>query len=313
MKDFDFDEIDRAVNSVISNAPPENSAPDTTVTALPTIPQAAPQTPQPPIAKRSGGPFMDVVHPSSDMRRPINVPDRPASAAPAQPAMTDSTPEPVSQPAVSPADSYDDADIDKITNDINQAIAGPDSTIETPFISDAKVEKRPLGAFSDNSSVEEQPKADSVNFAAQPVVEENAMITPGETPLPAELQSDLLKIEGSAETEAQTEETKPEEKTTEVNKPESVNEAKSESTESPRDVAEKAVPVVPVSINQQYAEKPGTTDQQPGAIYDTNSYHKALMPTKKKSGWMWVVLTLVLLLIGIGVGAAVYYFVIPLP
>lgn len=69
----------------------------------------------------------------------------------------------------------------------------------------------------------------------------------------------------------------------------------------------------PTSISQQYQEKPNTGDQHSGAIYDTDSYHKAVVqPAKKGSGWLWVLWVVLLLAIGAGVGAAIYFFVLPI-
>ncbi|HEV7930164.1 MAG TPA: hypothetical protein VGP12_08550, partial [Nitrosospira sp.] len=99
MKDLDFDELDRAVNSLMSDVskadtstsdteqkektldltPTAGSGASTPTTPAPVAPQAPaptvvpPQkttTPLAPLASRRGGRFMDVVHPSSDMKKP---------------------------------------------------------------------------------------------------------------------------------------------------------------------------------------------------------------------------------------------------
>jgi len=83
VKDLDFDEIDRAVNSVISNGSNNDSNPvSQSINEMPETVQPEPQpvvtagVPRPPVARRSSGQFMDVVHPSSDMRRSIAIPER---------------------------------------------------------------------------------------------------------------------------------------------------------------------------------------------------------------------------------------------
>lgn len=350
MSDLDFDEIDRAVNSVISSGPASDSDNSQTVDSANVSPTETPATvpvgvPRPPVARRSSGQFMDVVHPSSNMRRTIDIPERPVSAPLAamttseqpkiqtletQPeAEPESTPEPQSTQNAQPefnrptADSYEDADIDKISDDINKAMSKTtDTSLEFPFISGTKVEKRPLGAFSADSPASPADKTDSdtqTDFAPQPSEGENSMITPGQAPLPAELQNDLLKIEADSTTMPENV-VLPDEPAEEVTPPvEPSKSAEANETtkpeiaeESPRDVAEKAEPIGPTSIVQQYEEKPKTDNQKSGAIYDTESYHKTLVhPAKKKTGWLWVLYIAIFLVVGAGVGVAVYLFVIP--
>ena len=107
MKDFDFEELDRAVHSATSQEVEEEA-------------DVAPR-PEPvpsPAARRtsSSGRFMDVMHPSSDMRQ-------------SGPAPLPRTPAPTETPSV------DDEPVQ----------AGDDSASQSPFIPDAVVEKRPLG------------------------------------------------------------------------------------------------------------------------------------------------------------------------
>ena len=86
MKDLDFDELDKAVNSLMagvkSDAPAASSDEKTLTitpssTSSPARPSSAPlprpvspAANQPTPANRRGGRFMDVVHPSSDMKKP---------------------------------------------------------------------------------------------------------------------------------------------------------------------------------------------------------------------------------------------------
>lgn len=65
----------------------------------------------------------------------------------------------------------------------------------TPFLSDTKVEKRPLGGFAENEAKAESPS------------EEDTQTAPA-VPLPRELQSDVLKVEtGATDIAAETEAT----------------------------------------------------------------------------------------------------------
>lgn len=372
MKDLDFDELDRAVNSLITSTPAEPKAVDAekTVTITPTLgvndqptsgaleaaaaqvvdnqavtappavatPAAPVSTPQPLAARRSSGRFMDVVHPSSNMRTttpavapisrqgmtltppaaPTEVPapspvvDTVPTATPTPTtsgatdwpdpldfhgfAAPESTPQPTESttPVDTSAPGEDDDDINQIAQDIDNSLGQTEETPQTsPFLSDAKVDKRPLGAFSTEPAAASAPEPPAEPAVAEPPqtdtpAVDDAQALPDKAPLPEELQSNLLSIESDSDHAAEP----------------PVDEAPAQ---------EATEPVGPTSITQQYKEQPSTGDQQTGNIYDTSSYHKALAhPAKKKSGWMWVVWTAILLVVGAGAGAAVYFYVLPI-
>lgn len=345
MTDIDFDELDRAVNSLVNPAVDATSpAPAAEAVApAPTSPAPSqPDTTTPLAARRSSGRFMDVVHPSSDMR--VAVPPRPAVASregvsitppaataaaapsvpspvaptvPAAPATTD-MPDPLDFHGFTPgAQETTPTNVTGAPADVDQDIAAiadelsasqsdaPQTPLETPFISDAKVEKRPLGAFSADTSpapesaetvettVEPSTPASEPTVTPDPVqpdfssshAEEPADTHPmgNDTPLPAELQGDVLSIESSEETAPAAAQTDAE------------------------------VPTGPTSITQQYTEQASTGDQPAGSIFDTEAYKKPLAhPKKKQSGWLMVLWILLLIIIGAGAGAAVYFYVLPL-
>lgn len=297
MKDIDFDAIDQAVNSVGS----DNS--DELETSKP-----VPQTPPALAGRRSSGQFMDVVHPSSNMRRaPIKMPERPINQnttpeAPPTPAVVEPQPAETELPTPTIPNSgwaeskndNEDADIDKINEDItNELNHKSNESPDTPFISGTKVEKRPLGAFSTEPPVPEtEPVLDTLGELGEKK----------DDTLPDELQDELLSIESNESKsgpELQKEESEPVEKTEIVEK-----------TEPP---AVENKPAVATSITQQYEEKPSTGDRDSGPIYDTNAYHKPLVPpAKKKSSWKIIIWILGILIIGVGAGVLVYYFVRPI-
>jgi len=291
MQDLDFDELDRAVNSAISNRP-ASQVPPRPVGGLPTIPvlPSAPAAPRP-----STGRFMDVVHPSSNMRSAIVMPERTSSQVVTVP--NDQLPMVQSPPA------DDDSDIDQISNDITDAMnLAADKPLESPFLSGAKVEKRPLNAMSSEqtNTAPFQPAVPSLHL-------NNPKVTSADgsgvidTPLPAELQSDLLSIE-SNEMVVQEEPALPVVISTRP--------AALPSVVPP--VVAKPAQAVATSIAQQYKEQPSTDEKSNGAIYDVNSYHKAMVsPVKKKSGWMWILWIVILMIVSVGAGVAVYYFVLP--
>lgn len=272
------------------------------VGGLPTIPIVAPM---PVVEKPSTGRFMDVVHPSSNMRNTLVMPERtpnqmvvkpvvqpPAIQSPITPIPMKSTPPEIKMPDF---DKDEDADIDRISNDITNTLSqSSNEPLDTPFLSGTKVEKRPLGAFSTEPTPPPvmnpmmNPPFQSSFQADRNNTNQNMKSSEINTPLPAELQSDLLSIESD---------TVQPEKANVMNTPAPINTSQ---------------PTVATSIPQQYQEQPSSGDKNNGAIYDTNAYHKAMIsPVKKKSGWTWVIWIVILLVVSAGAGAAVYFFVLP--
>jgi len=364
MKDLDFDELDRAVNSLIGNktssvtpAEPLLTAPapqaELAPVASPLLIEPSEDKPVqalPLAARRTSGRFMDVVHPSSDMRS-TSMPTRPMSrvgttiqapktvqgayGSPSTPeTVVESTsskpdtttspewPDPIDfhgfdgekkevvdtigespvqtsvpEPQEAVLEVDEDSDISKLADDINATLAGTtEQPLNSPFLSDAKVEKRPLGTFSLNETTTPEVPAPIVvpPVVVKPEAETPEAVSTGNnsnvptetnTPMPAELQDDLLQLESDNVTLPA-----PEVK-----------------------AVEDSAPIGPTSITQQYKEQPSTSDQPTGAIFDTHAYQKPLAhPAKKKSGWTWVIWTLALIIVGAGAGAAVYFFVLPL-
>jgi len=385
MKDLDFDELDRAVNSLLatksSSEPPttaeEVSESDSIVSepeqvtatdetdfaeAEPATPTLTPETPTedvksveiseetptaqtaPALAtRRTTGRFMDVVHPSSDMRTSPN----PASNEPvsrqgltiavptsAPTTMSDVTPVTSQKPAAAPIQTEaieavtsdpspvvnewpDPLDLQGFTleeeSDAPAYIESPakseevtpdpfDTPLNSPFLADTKVEKRPLGAFSDDTTTQTETPAETLvpqlesDETQTPEEDTSALQEVSETSLlPVELHSAVLAIEADIE------------RTPVVGVTADTAELTSDMTDSIPQIN------VPTSIAQQYKEEPSTSDQQSGSIYDTDAYHKPLThPAKKKSGWLWVLWIVILLIVGAGGGAAVYFYVIPL-
>jgi len=333
MKDLDFDEIDQAVNSIKSGIPAANNDTGTSTPPVNSVQSTVSVGPSPTVVgRRSSGQFMDVVHPSSDMRKTsLMMPNRATNqnTADSNPPVTPIAPAPLASPdrdSVSsiPAssdigmpdpidyrkpssnvtesrkdtnpDQNEDADIDRISDDItNELSQKSDESPDSPFISGTKVEKRPLGAFSTESTDQTTEPEDKKDSTDKDKANTEVKPTGPDAPLPEELQDDLLLIEsGNSSTNSDTPITKDSYKDT----------VKASAAESQ--------PIGPSSITQQYKEQPSTGDQSTGAIYDTDAYHKALArPSKKKSGWLWVLWITILLVVGAGAGAAVYFYAIP--
>lgn len=315
MSDFDFDELDKAMSS-LNNTSDDQERSQISDSDRPKVNS---DRPMPSLAtRRTPGPFMDVMHPSSNMTRSASRPlggdnnkaslatptsassmtspsDSPANKTVDSQLNPDSFPDKSSSvdesiekitPAV-PANEEDD-DINKISDDINKTLGISDGS---PFIADAKVDKRPLGAFSSDSESTDQPE-ESLDSTT--------------TPLPAELDGNLLSIEANSVAKPLASDVNQNivDTTIETTKPEEV---KTESSERAVDDAKSLE--YPMSVPQQYT-KEANPEPAVSQTYNKDTYKQTLVPAKKKAGWLWVVWILLLILIGAGIGAAVYFFVL---
>lgn len=285
MTDLDFDEIDRAVNELTNSSSVNNSGVgDSTPPATEPVKNNT-TSPTPSASRPSTGQFMDVVHPSSDMRRgTLKMPERPAinKSEPVADLSSNPTFDNQKSSTTDEAIVKNDAETDQLVDSESQL---PDS----PFLSDAKVEKRPLGAFS---AVSPEDTADKETSDVQPALTDEQ--------IPDDIQDDLQKVESDGLAVNVDEQS--------VSKKEVEDAIKTVD----EDQKTESMPVS-TSIVQQYKEKPTTGDQTSGSIYDTESYHKPLVkPAGKKSGWLWVVWIILLLVVGAGAGAGFYFFILPL-
>jgi len=368
MKELDFDELDRAVNSLMTNVskpqdspaskndpataapsepkssePPALAASSTSSLAVATkvvLPRSSPResSPTPSLAMRRGGRFMDVVHPSSDMKKPtVSSPTASREGMNVQPttrvpSSVDAAEERRKAPAETPAtdtlsstpvksDWPDPLEMNSFAKDTEQPMPpeATESTVEevdkeqgpltSPFLPDTKVEKRPLGGLAVELSESLSQVGQSSNDATVHDPEDQLPALPKDVEpiLPEELHKDLVAIEsdnGIVENQSET--------PTVVSAPSSEKLVVSQSSALARaETARETIPqpAGPTSIPQQYREEPSTGDQESGAIYDTDTYHQPLAhPAKKKSGWLWVVWILLILLLGAGGGAALFFF-----
>lgn len=327
MKDIDFDELDKAVNSLMASTPTPAASDSAATSVVPSQPapaaavpvqlpatEPAIQAPTPTVArpaapaiKRSGR-FMDMVSTPSETRqaRPATVASREGLSITPRPS--DETVKPVEPVVEAPAQNetivpdpiefsqnYPQEQPTELSAEPDTTEAQADTTMlpsESPFIADAKVEKRPLNAGMPESATPDL-SADFTAALSQPSAEaaveqsdENGKDEPPITPQVAELSSDLVAIE-SAETLETTQ---------------------AVDTSGVASVGGgPAVPLGAASIVQQYTQKPSTGDQSHAAIYDASQYPEPVShPAKTKSGWLWIVW--VLLLLGVGAGGAVLLY-----
>jgi hypothetical protein len=333
VKDLDFDELDKAVNSLMANG-----GKDSDVSQAPTVPPASSDSvpvsvvssptkaPSPvipsrsaPLAARRGGRFMDVVHPSVNKeatppvsrQAPTIQPTAPGSLPPDTKEPELETPkqalpqaqqvEPQTNDWPDPLELMaDSTDKNAELDDKELAVTPSDELpLSSPFLPDTKVEKRPLGGAA--------PEPNNALMVEDENAQLPALPRDVEPVLPEELHGDIASIEADNST------TDPSRHAAQQSAAEEVHTKKEDFrprlSESPKvvTVTEATVPSGPTSISQQYKEEPSSGDQHSGAIYDTDSYHQPLShPMKKKSGWSWVFWILLILLIGAGSGAALY-------
>ena len=310
MADFDFDELDRAVNNALVPESQEakeqiaqNDTPANTTAAVdaPTVQSAAPTPTVAPAARRSSGRFMDVVHPSSDMR-PGSSGGVDTTASTPKP--TPVRPQPEFQASAPTADPF------ALIEDDWQ------KPLESPFLTDAKVEKRPLGGEAptateidpielleapDDPRLEAENMPDPIDFAEQ--------LESQDTPK-QEANQPTDETEAAIDIEAViVDEPAQDQSGSEV---EADDSAFAYGAGSFQPNTKDDTPAGPTSINQQYQEQPSSSPQS-GAIYDTEAYHQPLTPTpKKKSGSFAILWILLILVLGGGAGAAFYFYVLPL-
>jgi len=196
-----------------------------------------------------------------------------------------------------------------------------DQPLSSPFLPDAKVEKRPLGSAAPMIPMvapeHELQAATPDDSEAQLPAKPSDVQEP-----PEEFRGDLMQVEADTHMGVpKTDQThpideKPEDEksvspdlstseksseTKETSKPVEVSTAEDEKSSTESHVGR-------ISIPQQYKEQPSSGEKESGAIYDTDTYHQPLAhPAKKKSGWLWVLWIVLILIVGAGAGMALYF------
>lgn len=301
MNDIDFDELDRAVSSTFSS-PTDSPATDAPAPAVAERSTETASRPAQAPAARRGGRFMDVVHPSSDMRTKNTDSSLPSALnTPSVKPQIDSAPK---QDWPDPIDlaNQNEAPAESPVPEISSESL-EESPLDSPFVNGAKVEKRPLGGPVPASSLDEALA--ELNMSDESVNEPAPLEATPE--LTAETHADNTPpVQEDVEAEALGEAAfmEPEETPVPVET--------SETTVS--DIPETAPSTANASIPQQYTEHAPVHDaQQSGSIYDTESYHQPLgHPDKKHGSWAIILWILGLVVLGGGLGAVAYFFLLPL-
>lgn len=214
------------------------------------------------------------------------------------------------------------------------------STLESPFLPDAKVEKRPLGGIGPVPPVfvgGPKPFENEDKPVGAPVIPDiDEALTVPDFDANGSSPNDAAKFFGYAGHESSGE---PEFNSSDANLDDTTQQAAAEAesvefieTESDEpllleepedffleanagpsnDLDESSVTVGSGSINQQYTEE-AREEEPTGAMYDTESYHQALSaPAKKRSALKIVLWVLILAILGTAAGFAAYFYVLPL-
>lgn len=359
MGEFDFDELDKAVNDLMTNVDTskrtdgaddpadkvitiptsgtESPAVVPATTAVPQVPTAdspensvavnTKESSAPSLATKRRGQFMDIVHPSLNMKnspkfanqhgttiRPsVNAenhvaegvkesldisPTEHIEAGSGGSAQQSDWPDPIDMANESAAAQHDNPD-PTIVSDLEATSAGPSvsyspepAPLTSPFLSDTKVEKRPLGNSAPSLDTRSDPSSTGIDANTEAEAKAQVTTTPPVI-LPAELSGDIMAVES---------------------KDLSTHSGQSPAIATqpaPRPSSETAVLSSKGSIAQQYTEQPSTGDQTSGSMYDTSTYHQAIdteKPVKKSSPLKLIIWIVVLLLVGAAAGAAYFYF-----
>ncbi len=343
MKDIDFDELDKAVNSLMNaSANDTNAAAPTTdnvseQTAPEPVPQkdppaSAPATvpeekgesvavqstaapaPKPATpAKRRGGRFMDVM-PSGASARPVStrasregVSLAPLGATNQASAAPDTTQQVEETPVVEPETPPSQTDESPTMPDpIDMMDDAKDETNNDATPVDVS-EATPVEDESDTASKEGSIADEGGSpFLADTKVEKRPL---GGDNAPLE-ENPVDEGKGDADEPGADEppaQPAPAEYNADVVAVEAGEPKEFAKTvhEAKVEAAESAT--VSGAINQQYKEEASTGDESHAAIYDTQDYPNTAKPAKKKSGWLWVLWIFILLSLGAG-GAVILYF-----
>ncbi|MDO4773591.1 MAG: hypothetical protein Q4A37_00465 [Candidatus Saccharibacteria bacterium] len=194
-------------------------------------------------------------------------------------------PEPTEQAAPTPVPTADD-----LTEKIAASLQASATTapLESPFLTDAVVEKRPLGSASETVA----PDTMTANAVATPeVADETVTVQPSDSDAAAEWQEtakgDVLAPELSKDIMA------------------------IESGEAVSSDTMAATPIIGADIPQQYTPEVDTAPE-PAPMFDAASLtpgHDMAAP-KKKSGILTVLLILLFALLGVAGGAAAYFLLL---
>lgn len=303
MTETDFEELDRAVTGLMNDVgqpvPANNPAPIASspvpVQPVPPVQSARPAAPS--MAASGRRRFMDI-------KRPVTA--RPVSSSFSRGVNDNNTqPEPTVQPVEDKGPSSSGLSAERVVAPVSpdlQAVSTLDNAnstavassvlnttdnngrpepLESPFLPDAKPDKRPLG--SHQTLVVEPPTVDESVVGNVEDLENEHSDTEIRTRLPEELNNaDLVGLESDTTV------------------------AGAAVSQEPADTMAGAAGSIP----QQYTEQASTAPAESAPIYASENYAGAIAntPKKSKSTAKQVILLVVLLIVGAGAGAVYFWF-----
>lgn len=334
MDDINFDELDKAVNSALKQAPQSESP-------------AAPSNPTPPseegpvaekpversIPKRRGQ-FMDMVHPSSDMMKtmPTKTSRQGATIQPLDPSIVEAKTEgveeeekPVQAPEPTPPEApVEAASVNVESTAVHSEWPDPLDVMEQAEEANQEhVDEAPAQEQGDTVS-EPTPEPVTSPFISGPELEKRPL---GAFAGPASTEGQPSEKPGDTGEPAQSQESSdtnelpavpavPQELAPEVVSVESDSSVQTPNQESESEGHEEKGPAegpaMTASIAQQYKNTDEPSDDHDHPVFDTKEYHQPLQPPVKRGHTGLVVVLIVLLLGALGAGAWYAIFVLKL-
>lgn len=209
-----------------------------------------------------------------------------------------------------PIDVANKAEVDR--SSVTPTEADTASVMSSPFLPDAKVEKRPLGVSNDESSsqsarpdTEEVPTDTSPELqAAQPADEAANSEQP--TGLPAELGKDVLSLEQDSTSQAAAAQPVVTESPSSIDSPEAPSTTRPVASPNSTDSGDRPLSgALPPRLGSSASEEP--EDVPPAkSIFDTDDPQPMKHKINLKSGWFVMVAIASILLVGIIGGVIVF-------
>lgn len=345
MDDINFDELDKAVNSALKQAPQSESP---TTPSNPTPPSEELPAAEKPVERsvpKRRGQFMDMVHPSSDMMKtvPTKTSRLGATIQPLDPSIVEAKAEnvkqeekPVQPPEPTPPGASVEPDAAGAESTaVHSEWPDPLDVMEqaeqtkqehvaeaTPTTDEAPAKEQGNAALETTPNMPEEPatspfisgpeleKRPLGAFAGSVMSEDQPSEKPANITEPAPLQ------ESSDTNELPAVPAVPQELAPEVVSVESDSSVQTPNLESkPEDHEEKEPaegPAMTASIAQQYKNTDEPSDDHDHPVFDTKEYHQPLQPPVKRGHTGLVVMLVVLLLGALGAGAWYAIFVLKL-
>ncbi|MDO8335848.1 MAG: hypothetical protein Q7T74_03660 [Candidatus Saccharibacteria bacterium] len=348
MSDLDFDELDKAVNSLVGDdsskdekvEKPEDPKVDEQV-------EKADSSAAPNLPSRRAGRFMDMKHDNSIMKKDTSPTLMTSNTTNIKPLNLDTKPDSnQNEPDKNKIDSDDDkkqtSSFDNTTMPIDDELqkkdddngeskrdekVDDDNKKASPFIDDAKVEKRPLGGpAADEDDIDKKDKEADIKDGDDGETTGDEAPEPEPIELPPELDKELVAIEADEAPESpvnsaeQTEQVEPktEQEENDKEKTSERDEVKKDGTnkDHKEEVAQLLASAASGSIPDQYKREQRSHElHAPHPLFDAEHFKDAPAATHKKPKstgakiFQWIFISLGLLLLGASIGAAVFVLV----